>query len=296
MFIRRDGTVLPVSYSATPCELPAGGVGWVVVFTDIAERKEQEDRLRRELEALDWVSRIRDALDEERFVLYAQPIIDLASGETVQHELLIRMLREDGTVVAPGEFLPVAERFGLIREIDRYVIEQAMHYAAAGHLVELNISAASLSDEHLTEFVEQRLREHGVDPRMLVFEITETALVENETAAIEFVNRINALGCDVALDDFGTGFGSFHYLKRLPAQALKIDREFVGDLEADPANRHVIDVTVRLAKALGKRTVAEGVEDERTLETLRELGVDQVQGYLFARPAPADDVFGMPSS
>ena len=171
-----------------------------------------------------------------------------------------------------------------------------MRYAAAGHLVELNISAASLSDEHLTEFVEQRLRDHSVDPRMLVFEITETALVENETAAIDFVNRINALGCDVALDDFGTGYGSFHYLKRLPAQALKIDREFVGDLESDPANRHVIDVTVRLAQALGKRTVAEGVEDEQTLETLRELGVDQVQGYLFARPAPADDVFDMPSS
>ncbi|WP_249011622.1 EAL domain-containing protein [Conexibacter sp. DBS9H8] len=295
VFIRRDGTLLPVTYSAAPCELPTGGVGWVVVFNDITERKEREERLRRELEALDWVTRIRTALDEERFVLYAQPIIDLSSGETVQHELLIRMLADDGSVIAPDKFLPTAERFGLIREIDRYVIERGVRYAAAGHLVELNLSAASLGDADLSDFVHRRLLEHAVDPRRLVFEITETALLENEAAAIRFANEINALGCEVALDDFGTGYGSFHYLKRLPAQTLKIDREFVADLDGDPANRHVVDAIVRLARALGKRTIAEGVEDEATHAILRGLNVDCVQGYLFARPAPADDVFHMPS-
>ena len=295
VFWNRSGAMVPVSYSAAPCELPAGGVGWVVVFSDAGERRRQQERLAREARALDWVTRIRRALDSQGFVLYAQPIVELRSGATVQHELLIRMIGDDGSVIAPGEFLPTAERFGLIREIDRYVIEQAVSYAGAGHAVELNISAASVSDERILEFVERAFQQYDVDPSLLVFEITETALIENETAAINFVSRINDLGCEVALDDFGTGYGSFHYLKRLPAQALKIDREFVAELEADPANHHVIDVTVRLARALGKRTVAEGVEDEQTLTRLRELGVDHVQGYLFGRPSPAAEIFGLTS-
>jgi PAS domain S-box-containing protein len=295
VFIRRDGTHLPVSYSASPCELPGGGVGWVVVFNDITERREREAHLRREREARDWVTAIRTALDERLFVLDAQPIVDLASGATVAHELLIRMLAADGTVIAPAAFLPTAERFGLIREIDRYVIERALRYAAAGHQLEVNVSAASLSDPNLTDFVRRGLLEHAVDPRRLGFEITETALLENETAAVRFATDISALGCGVALDDFGTGYGSFHYLKRLPAQILKIDREFVADLDGDPANRHVVDAIVRLAQALGKRTVAEGVEDARTLAILRELNVDCGQGYLFARPARADEILPLRS-
>lgn len=290
-FLRRDGSWLPVSYSVAPTTLPDGSTGVIVVFDDNTVRHEEEERLRGESETLHEIARIKEALAEERLVIYAQPIVELASGKTVQHELLIRMLDRDGSVVPPMQFLPIAEEYGLIKEIDRYVIERAMRFAAAGQAVELNISAHSLSDDQLGAFVEERLAHHGVDPSLLVFEITETALVANEATAGEFARVLSSLGCAVALDDFGTGYGSFHYLKHIPAQVLKIDREFVRDVHTSEASQLVIKAVIGLAKGMGMETVAEGIEDEATLETMRSLGVDHAQGYYLGRPAPAVELF-----
>lgn len=293
VFRRRDGTMLPVSFSVAPFTSEFDEQGWVVVFNDIAERKARELEVRRELDELTWVGRIRDALEQDRFVLHAQPIVDVASGEIVQHELLIRMLGPDGQLVPPGAFLPVAEEHGLIRAIDRHVLVKAFAHAAAGHPVQVNLSADSIGDPTLFGFVQDELEAQGVDPRMVVFEITETALIHNEAAAQVFTEAVVELGCDVALDDFGTGYRSFHYLKHLPVGHLKIDREFVRDLDGEPggANRHVITAIVSLARAMGKLTVAEGVETGAELAAMRELGVDRVQGYFFARPAPVHEVF-----
>jgi PAS domain S-box-containing protein len=290
-FVRRDGSVVPVECTSSPFETPAGVRGSVIVFSDITERKREHERLAREVEDLTWLTRIRDALEHDRFRLHAQPIIDLSSGAAVQHELLIRMLDEDGSLVAPGLFLPVAERYGVIREIDRWVVGEAVAIAARGIPIELNLSAASIGDRELAGIFERDLEAFGADPSLIVVELTETALLADEDAGCSFVARLASLGCKIALDDFGTGYGGFTYLKRLPVDHLKIDIEFVRDLPRDMASQHVVRAVVNLARGFGQTTVAEGVEDDETLELLRELGVDCAQGYGIGRPAPVEQVF-----
>jgi PAS domain S-box-containing protein len=293
-FWRKDGSAMPVSYSAAPVHL-ADGIGTVVAFRDITERQTRERHERRELESLSWVGRIRDALDEDRLVLYAQPIIDCRTGNTDHHELLVRLIAPDGAVVAPDQFLPVAEQHGLIRDIDRRVFELALGPAAAGHRVAINVSAESISEPGLFRHVEERLAAHGIDPHVIIFEITETALVRNEGVAQVFIESVRRLGCAVALDDFGTGYGSFRYLKHLPVNVLKIDQEFVRDLEGETSlvNRHVVQATVTLARGMGQKTVAEGVETASILTVVQELGVDYAQGYYFARPRPMHELLPM---
>jgi EAL domain-containing protein (putative c-di-GMP-specific phosphodiesterase class I) len=212
---------------------------------------------------------------------------------SVQHEMLVRMTAPDGEIIPPGAFLPVAEQYGLICDIDRRVFELAIVHAAAGHPVAVNVSAASISEPGLFHYVQERLTERGVAPQLITFEITETALVHNEGVAQVFIESVRRLGCGVALDDFGTGYGSFRYLKHLPVNMLKIDQEFVSDLEGETSavNRHVVEATVTLARGMGQKTIAEGVETQSTLAIVRDLGVDFAQGYLFARPAPADQIF-----
>jgi EAL domain-containing protein (putative c-di-GMP-specific phosphodiesterase class I) len=169
----------------------------------------------------------------------------------------------------------------------------AFAHASAGHRIAINLSAESMSDPGLFGFVEQQLKTHNVDPRLIIFEITETALIHNEEIAQTFTERVRGLNCAVALDDFGTGYGSFRYLKHLSVSLLKIDQEFIRDLDGDAsaADRHVIRAIVTLARGMGQKTVGEGVETESALRKLSELGVDYAQGYFFARPAPADEVF-----
>lgn len=292
VFLRRDGTVLRVSFCSAPYVTATGRNGAVVVFNDGGPRAGRRERAEDHLAALACVGRIRQALDGGRVVLYAQPIVSVATGRTIQHELLVRILGADGEVVLPAAFLPVAERHGLIRAIDRRVIALAFAHASAGHPVHVNISADSIGDPELLHVMREHLERTGADPELLVLELTETALIEDERAAVAFANAVVGMGCTVALDDFGTGYSGFRYLKHLPAQVLKIDREFVRDLggDADPTSTEVVKAIVSLARATGKTTIAEGVETPAVLEAIRELGVDCAQGWLFGRPAPADDV------
>jgi PAS domain S-box-containing protein len=288
VFVRRDGSDVPVKITTAPFETEDGVRGSVVVFSDISAQKRDELRLREQIDKVTWAGRVRDALSEERFVLHAQPIIDLATGATVQHELLIRMLDREGQLVLPGQFIPAAEEYGLILDIDRWVVGEAVALAAEGHAVELNLSACSLTTPAIIEDLERGLARTGADASLIVAEITETALLDDACAAEHFIARLKALGCRLALDDFGTGYGGFTHLKRLPVDLLKIDAEFVRDLATNQASRHVVSAVVSLARGFGKETVAEGVEDDATLEIVRELGVDYAQGYAIARPAPAE--------
>ncbi len=233
-----------------------------------------------------WIARIRQALDEERFVLHRQPIVDLVTGEVVQHELLLRMRDAFDHLVRPLAFLPTAERCGLIAEIDQWVITQATQIAAQGQPVGVNLSAASAGDPRMLSLIERELHHHKLDPSNLVFEITETAVMQNMDRATVFAERLIELGCRVALDDFGTGFASFTYLKRLPVQYLKIDIEFVRDVARSRHDMFVVRAIVALATDFGQQTIAEGVEDEHTAGVLRELGVTFAQGYLYGRPEP----------
>lgn len=288
IFVCRDGTHLPVEYTAAPLKTDEGVRGCVVVFTDISERKQRERQMRTELESLSWGGRIVEALERDQFLLHAQPIVDLGSGETVQHELLIRMENSNGEPIPPGEFLPAAEASGLIGRIDRWVIGQVAELAGRGQAVEFNLSAQSLGDPKTYEVLERALDEASADPGLVVVELTETALLTSEEIGKKFVERAHALGCKIALDDFGTGYGGFTYIKHLPVDYLKIDIEFVRDLPRDRASQHVVSAVVNLAAGFGLQTVAEGVEDEETLELLKSCGVDCAQGYHLGKPAPLE--------
>jgi PAS domain S-box-containing protein len=292
VFRCKDGRELAVAYTAAPIVSGEGSDGCVIVFEDLGEHKARDEQLRRELESLAWVNRVQEALADERFVLHAQPIVDVTTGEVTQWELLLRMLAPDGhdgaDLVAPGAFLPAAEEHGLIRDVDRWVVDRAAELAASGTAVELNVSGASVSDPALPSHVEAAIARTGADPRLLIFEITETTVVTDEQAATRFVEQMHALGCRIGLDDFGTGYGTFTYLKQLPIDYLKVDVEFVRDLAENPASRKVVEAIVSLAESFGLKTIGEGVEDEQTVELLRRLGVDYVQGFHLGRPEPLE--------
>jgi PAS domain S-box-containing protein len=288
-FTRKDGSIFPVAYSSAPLRSGATLQGVVVVFRDITEEKKKQAAAQRELDALTWLGRVRDAIDENRLVLYSQPIVPLADGQPSE-ELLLRMIGRDNEVILPGSFLPVAEKYGLISEIDRWVITQATRRAATERrVIEVNLSAASIGTSDLLSFIDRQIREAQADPANLVFEITETALMHDIAAGEAFARGLAALGCGLALDDFGTGFGSFTYLKKLPLTHLKIDIEFVRDLVTNPSNLHLVKAIVSLARAFGLKTIAEGVEDEQALTLLRAEGVDFAQGFHLGRPGPICD-------
>jgi len=284
-FTRKDGTICPVSYSAAPLLNGWKANGVVVVFRDTSDEQAEDERVRRELDTLAWVGRIRDAIDERRLALYSQPIVPLAGGQPSQ-ELLLRMIGTNGEVIAPGSFLPVAEKYGLIAEIDRWMIGQAARLAGSGQSVEVNLSADSISDLGLLTFIEDELRDADANPASLVFEVTETALMRDLEAGKVFIAGLTDIGCRVALDDFGTGFASFTYLKTFDLSFLKIDVDFVRNLATDTSNQHLVKAIARLAKDFGYETIAEGVEDAETLAMLADYGVDFAQGFHVGRPSP----------
>jgi PAS domain S-box-containing protein len=286
-YVLPDGSTLWAAVHITAVRTEGGSVeAFFTQVVDISERKAREARMRGDSADATWLARIRAALDEDRFVLYRQPVVELATGRTVQNELLLRLVGEDGTVHAPGEFLGVAERYGLISEIDRWVIREAGRIAAAGEPIEFNISARSLGDGDVLRELEDVIADEGVDPGLLVVEVTETAVVSELDVARRFAERVAELGCGLALDDFGTGHANLSYLKHLPADHLKIDVEFIRDIARSETDRRLVAGMVSFARGFHQVTVAEGVEDEDTLMVLRELGVDRAQGYLFGRPAP----------
>lgn len=287
MFTCKDGSLLPVAYSAAPLFAGMSGVGTVIVFRDITDEKAERLRVKRELDAITWVGRIREALDESRMVLYSQPIVPLRGGRPSE-ELLIRMIGRHGELISPSSFLGVAEQYGLIIEVDRWVIGQAVDLAANGRHVGVNLSAESIASPDLLSFIRAELSRTGADPADLVFEITETALMSDIEKGHAFAHGIVRLGGSLALDDFGTGFGTFTHVKKLPISYLKIDIEFVKDLVNTPANQHVVKAIVNLALGFGCQTIAEGVEDEDTLDLLKKFGVDFAQGFHLGRPAPIE--------
>lgn len=241
---------------------------------------------------LSWVRRIKDALNEDGFQLFTQPILDLHTGDVRQHEVLLRMVDGDGNVILPAAFLPTAERYDLIQDIDRWVttrsIDTIAEYNAADEdlVLEVNLSGKSIGDKRLLDLVEAQLLKTPIDPGALIFEITETAAVADIPQARAFADRLMALGCRFALDDFGAGFGSLYYLKHLPFDYLKIDGEFVTGCMQGGTDQLVIEALVSIASGLGKETIAECVEDEATKQYLRSLGVDFAQGIHVGSPEP----------
>jgi PAS domain S-box-containing protein len=296
-FVRKDGSMLPVAYTAAPFETDQGVRGSVIVFSDITEQKRRQQQLQATIDSLAGVERIRQALDRDGLLVYAQPIVELTSRRTVLHELLVRMRGvDDDRVIGPGEFLPIAEDDGIIVEIDRWMLGRAAELAAAGHEISVNVSGRSMFGTAAIDALRAALERTGADASRIVIELTETALVSDTKAAFAFVSATKELGCRIALDDFGTGYGGFSYLKRLPVDVLKIDLEFVQDLISSSSSQSVVQAVVSLADSFGYKTIAEGVEDEATARALAEYGVDLAQGYLFARPAPVAEVLAVDAS
>ncbi|MEE4270585.1 MAG: EAL domain-containing protein [Thermoanaerobaculales bacterium] len=264
------------------------GRGRVHVF---ASGDRESDHFRLEIE---WLSELRLAMKEDRLELWQQPLwsTDRLGGTPAGREILVRFRKPTGELVPPGSFLPAAERFQLMPELDRWIVEHAI-----GDLVELgptdgagfwsiNLSGQTLGDDGFGDFAQSVLRSSGVDVQRVCFEITETALVTNLAQARQLIGRLRALGCRFALDDFGSGMSSFAYLKNLPVDYLKIDGSFVRGLVEDPMDQEIVRAIHRVSAHAGIRTVAESVETQDVLDLLTGMRIDMVQGYLVGRPEP----------
>lgn len=239
-------------------------------------------------EANQWVVRIKSALKENRFILYYQPLVRVADDQVDHYEVLVRMRGEDGEIIPPGSFIPAAERFGLMPQLDRWVFNNVMVklHDYPGTRLFMNLSGRSLADEALLDYIEYSIERSGVDPRRLGFEITETAAIQDLAVAERWVRRLKTLGCRFALDDFGSGFNSFIYLRKLPVDRVKIDGYYIRALENDPTRRALVQAMHALACTLGMETVAEFVENENILQVIREIGITYGQGYFLYPPEP----------
>ncbi|HWI51117.1 MAG TPA: EAL domain-containing protein [Symbiobacteriaceae bacterium] len=264
-----------------------GRNGWSFYHPDQSELAEMESKIT-------WEHRIRQALELDQFVPYFQPIMDMQTGRMERYEMLLRLHDGNNRVVRPGAFLNVAERFGLIHEVDRWVVQRAIRLIAerAQHgqplCLEVNLSGKAFNDTELLPLIRRELTETGINPAYLILEITETAAVADTNLARHFIEDLAGLGCRFAIDDFGAGFSSFSYLKHLPVDFLKIDGSFVRNLIRDPVDQHLVRTIVDLARGLGKQTIAEFVGDAETLMLLQSYGVDFAQGYYVGEPVPLE--------
>jgi len=240
------------------------------------------------------LARLRRALQQDLFVLHFQPIVAVGDRSVVRHEALLRLADEGpGLLVPPGYFLPAAEDHGLIGEIDRWVLEHVIALLAAGDGgalaaggVAANISALSVSDPSLAGELECLFDLYGVEPSMLVLEITETAAIPDLDRAKSFCAAVLELGCEIALDDFGAGYGGLYLVRELPFSYMKIDGEFVRRLPCSRPDRLIVAALRELARGMASETVAECVGDQQTIAILAELGVELAQGFALGRPAP----------
>ena len=234
---------------------------------------------------------IKSAIAAGNLVIHLQPIVDSVSGHVSCYEVLSRIKDADGALIYPGVFLPVAEQYGLIAELDRKVTTAAVKMLEDRpdlHLY-VNLSQASVGDQDVLDFIRQTLKSTWVDPSRLGFEISETAAVTESAAISEWVGEVKKLGCPIALDDFGAGYSSFLRLGNLPVDVLKIDGSFVRDMDVEASHKAFVQAMNDMAHAVGKKTVAEFVENERIRDMVKEIGVDFSQGYSLGKPAPVEE-------
>lgn len=260
-----------------------GKNGWCLYRDDVAYSRAESERVI-------WNGRIFRAMRDQRLQMHFQPVIRMSDMGIAYHEALLRMVDEDDEtqLIAPSEFVQHAERSGKIRQIDRWVFETCISMLArsqASVRIAVNLSARSLDDPGFVGFLRDALQRYDVDPQRLHIELTETAGMGDLMSARPMIAALRSVGCAVHLDDFGSGFSSFAHLKLLEVDGIKIDGNFVRDLTSDASNRLVVASLIEIARSMNKSTVAECVEDAATLEALRELGVDHVQGFHLGRPA-----------
>ena len=255
---------------------------------------EDEELAKRQSE-MNIFSKITEALEENRFVLYAQPIISLTEKYVNDefYEVLVRMIDTDDILIPPGAFLSAAERYGLMPKIDRYVIEQAIECLEKSEnkniSLSINLSGISINSKELTEFIEGRFHRYSLSER-ICFEITESTAITNILESKTFFERLKKLGFTISLDDFGSGLASFDYLKNLPIDILKIDGSFVKQMHTDNVDAAMVEAIIRVSQEMGIQTVAEYVENQATIDLLKIYGVDFAQGYAIQKPFPLSEL------
>jgi diguanylate cyclase (GGDEF)-like protein/PAS domain S-box-containing protein len=248
--------------------------------------------LRRTHHRVQWANKLRDVLDEDRLVLYSQPVVRMADMRTVHYEVLSRVRDESGNMLLPSQFIEYAEALGMVQEIDLRVVGRVLEYVSAPERKDekmrysVNLSRVSISDPHWVRKFAKMIAATDCGRNQLVFEITETAAMSDVDVTQQFIREVKQLGCRFALDDFGAGFSSFYYLKRFDADYLKIDGAFVRDLLTDEGNRIFVKALCEVAHGLKKQVIAEWVEDREVMKALTDIGTEYGQGYLFHRPAP----------
>ncbi|VAX09376.1 diguanylate cyclase/phosphodiesterase (GGDEF & EAL domains) with PAS/PAC sensor(s) [hydrothermal vent metagenome] len=246
---------------------------------------------------MQWVSHIQSALDNNRLTLHRQTIVPLSKqGTTPSHqEVLVRLFDEDGTLIPPGAFIPAAERYNLMPEVDRWVITATFKHLSKSLsngtatdllITNINLSGTSFMEEGFLEFIINQLEKFAIPPEIICLEVTETSTIANLDEALSFINALREIGCKFALDDFGSGLSSFGYLKHLPVDYLKIDGSFIKDILQDPIHSAMVEAINQIGHVMGIQTVAEFVEDEATMTRLREMGIDFAQGYHIDKPSP----------
>jgi len=246
---------------------------------------------------MDWVGKINVALEQDRFVLYAQSINPLKPGLEGHYEILIRMLDDDGGIISPGAFLPAVERYHLSQKIDRWVIhntfiwmKQNPHKYHSNTIFSVNLSGQNLGDQLLLDFIFNEFWVIGINYSNICFEITETAAILNLSSASDFIEKLKSAGCKFSIDDFGSGLSSFDYLKKLPVDYLKIDGIFVKDIISDPVDLALVRSINEIGHVMGKQTIAEFVETAEILDELIKIGVDYAQGYHLGKPKPLSEL------
>ncbi len=247
-----------------------------------------------------WMSKLREAIDNDLFMLRYQPIVEISTGKITHHEVLLRMQDDDGKAVAPDAFLPAAVRFGLMAEIDSWVVTHAIEKLAEyrkeqpGLRFSINLSANAFETGDLAEIVQVNLEKHGVPANAIIIEITESLAVRHLSYVEHQMAALRRLGCELALDDFGTGYSSFGYLQRLPMDYIKIDGCFIRDLVKNPVDQKMVRLIGEIGREAGMRTIAEYVKDGPALSLLGELGIDFAQGYFIGRPEQTPSKKTMP--
>ena len=255
---------------------------------------QSSDNMRSTHKRVHWAKKLRDAIDDDRLVLFAQPVVRLTDLKPVHHEILLRIRDDDGKIIMPGNFIEIAESIGLIQEIDMRVVEKLLLHMHQHNLMGkklryfVNLSRVSISDKNWIKRFIHMLSICRADPSQLVFEITETAAMSEIDVTLSFIRKLKDMGCRFALDDFGAGFSSFYYLKRFEVDYLKIDGSFIRDLAGDDSNRVFVKALTDVAKGMRKQVIAEWVETPEVLKLLRDMGAQFGQGYLFQRPVLLD--------
>ncbi len=297
------------SIGIAPLTQETDGIVGVLASAEIACRAAKEDgrdRIRvfeennstlvRRSEEIEWLGRVQEALREDRFILYCQPVAPLSDNDAEHFEILVRMLGDEREIIEPGAFIPAAERYQIMPMVDRWVVHHSLQLlgasweaiAQAGAVFCINLSGQSLTNTGFLAFVAHELEQSGVSPAQICFEITETAAISNIDEALVFMEALRSIGCRFSLDDFGAGLSSFGYLKVLSVDYLKIDGSFIREVTTDKVSLSMVQAICQIGNTMGLAIVAEYVGDQKTLDALREIGVDYAQGFFIGEPVPLD--------